>query len=265
MIYLSSTNNRLHGRRTINTFTVFAVFAAIFLTATVVVASNGNTCPAPAMVSAGTYLASVSSNLEASWPKNHTVTVVCHGHSVPAGYFRTPEVRTFDAYPHLLRRGLNERFPHAVINIIVTAIGGENSEQGAVRFKRDVLSLRPEVVTIDYGLNDRGIGLARSEKAWRAMIKAALRQNVKVILLTPTADLSAKLDDPNDRLNLHAELIRRLAAQYQVGLVDSLAQFQNYVRRGGRLADLMSQGNHPNRKGHELVATELLKWFPVAN
>jgi lysophospholipase L1-like esterase len=209
------------------------------------------------------YHGGVSRELERCWPTNHTVNIVCHGHSVPAGYARTPEVKTFDAYPYLLHRGLNERFPHAVVNVIVTAIGGENSEQGAKRFDRDVLSLKPEVVTIDYALNDRRIGLARAEKAWRAMIEAAQKQNVKVVLLTPTGDLSAKLDNPNDPLSQHAEQIRRLAVEYHVGLVDSLAQFQNYVHQGGQLNDLMSQVNHPNRKGHELVAAELLKWFPT--
>jgi len=210
------------------------------------------------------YLAGVSRELEQCWPTNHTVNIVCHGHSVPAGYARTPAVRTFDAYPYLLHRGLNERFPHAVANVIVTAIGGENSEQGAARFARDVLALRPEVVTIDYALNDRRIGLARAEKAWRAMIEAALKRNVKIILLTPTGDLSAKLDDPHDPLNRHAEQICRLAAEYHVGLVDSLALFKNYVQSGGQLSDLMSQVNHPNRKGHELVAAEIVKWFPAS-
>lgn len=216
----------------------------------------------PAVASPTNYLLSVSCEMAQCWPTNHSVNIVCHGHSVPAGYARTPEVRTFDAYPYLLHRGLSERFPHAVINVIVTAIGGENSESGAKRFEQDVLSLRPEVVTIDYALNDRKIGLARAEKAWRAMIEAALAAKVKVILLTPTADLRSKLDDPNDPLNQHTEQIRRLAAEYHVGLVDSLAQFKNYMHDGGKLADLMAQGNHPNRKGHELVAAELLKWFP---
>jgi lysophospholipase L1-like esterase len=217
----------------------------------------------PVLASPSTYLATISSELSLCWPTNHTVNIICHGHSVPAGYARTPEVRTFEAYPYLLHRSLNERFPHAVVNVIVTAIGGENSEQGAARFDRDVLSLKPEVVTIDYALNDRHIGLARAEKAWRTMIEAAQKQNVKVILLTPTGDLSAKLDDPQDPLNEHAEQIRRLAAEYHAGLADSLAQFQNYVHEGGRMADLMAQVNHPNRKGHELVAAEILKWFPA--
>jgi len=42
----------------------------------------------------------------------------------------------------------------------------------------------------------------------------------------------------------------------------SLAEFQGYVKAGGKLADLMSQGNHPNRKGHDLVTKKLLEWFP---
>jgi acyl-CoA thioesterase-1 len=231
------------------------------------VASCAAQPPAPVAAAAPanprTYLAGVCAELAKSWPTNHTVNIVSHGHSVPAGYFKTPEVRMFDAYPSLLHHGLCERFPHAVVNVIVTGIGGENSESGAERFQRDVLAMRPDVVTIDYALNDRAIGLARAEKAWRAMIEMAQAQAVKVILLTPTADLTARLENPDDPLLQHAEQIRRLAREYQVGLVDSLVQFQNVVRSGGKLSDFMAQGNHPNRKGHELVANELLKWFPA--
>jgi acyl-CoA thioesterase-1 len=208
------------------------------------------------------YLGNVCDELSKPWPKNRTINIVCHGHSVPAGYFKTPEVRTFEAYPTLMHQQLCRRFPHAVINVIVTAIGGENSESGALRFERDVLSLRPDVVTIDYALNDRSIGLRRSEKAWRTMIEMALARHVKILLLTPTPDLRAQLDNPRDPLNEHAEQIRRLARDYGVGLVDSLARFQEMVHSGGLLADYMAQGNHPNRRGHEIVVEELLKWFP---
>jgi acyl-CoA thioesterase I len=208
------------------------------------------------------YLATLVVELQQHWPTNRTINIVCHGHSVPAGYFKTPTVDTFNAYPHLLHRGLKERFPFAVINVIVTAIGGEESESGAKRFERDVLSLRPEVVTIDYALNDRRIGLARAETAWRSMITNALARNIKIILLTPTPDVNVKLDDPKDPLNQHATQIRKLAAEYHVGLVDSLEAFRATLKSGAHLEDLMSQSNHPNRAGHELVATELLRWFP---
>ena len=170
-------------------------------------------------------------------------------------------MNTFEAYPHLLHNGLKKQFPYAVINVIVTAIGGENSESGAKRFEKEVLSLNPDVFTIDYALNDRGIGLKKAKKAWTSMIELAKLKEIKIILLTPTADKRAQLDDPNDPLNLHAKQIRQLAKEYQVGLVDSYALFKQYVKDGGDLNELMSQVNHPNRKGHELVVKELLQWF----
>jgi len=211
-----------------------------------------------------TYLADLVERLKVHWPDNETVNIVCHGHSVPAGYVASPLVDTFNAYPHLLHRGLKARFPYAVVNVIVTAVGGENSKSGATRFARDVLPHRPDVVTIDYGLNDRGLGPARAEKAWRMMVEAALAADVKIILMTPTPDLTQrqgyKGGDPGDLL-VHAAQIRELAGDYGVGLADSLAAFEAYVAAGNDLTDLLSWVNHPNRQGHELVARALLRWF----
>ncbi|HLJ53486.1 MAG TPA: GDSL-type esterase/lipase family protein, partial [Chthonomonadaceae bacterium] len=171
----------------INTFAVAVVTAAVVLAAALPAVGAQPAGP-PAVADRATYLADIVKVCRTDWPRNRTVYVVCHGHSVPAGYFKTPEVRTFDAYPHLLHAGLAERFPHAVINVIVTAIGGENSVSGAARFEADVLARRPDVVTIDYALNDRGLGLERARAAWLSMIAAAQAKGVRLILLTPTPD-----------------------------------------------------------------------------
>jgi acyl-CoA thioesterase I len=197
---------------------------------------------------------------EATWPGNRTVNIVCHGHSVPAGYFKTPVVQTFDSYPHLLHVAIKQAYPKAVVNVIVTAIGGENSEQGAKRFARDVLGLRPDVVTIDYSLNDRGIGLERAKAAWEGMIDSAKKAGVKVILLTPSWDLGVKITSSSDPLLLHADQVRRLARKHSVGLADSLEAFVK-VGANSSLERLMSQSNHPNRAGHELIVKELAPWF----
>ncbi len=207
-----------------------------------------------------TYLAGLSQEMQVKWPRNRVINIVCHGHSVPAGYFKTPVVDSFNAYPHLLHKELKSRAPFAVMNVIVTAIGGESSDRGAERFERDVLSLNPEVVTIDYGLNDRRIGLKKARESWVKMIEAAKANGVKILLLTPTGDLRATMNDLNDPLNQHAQQIRELAKEHEVGLVDSMKYFASYE---GEMNDLMSQINHPNRKGHDLVVRELMKWFLV--
>jgi len=206
-------------------------------------------------------LGDVAADLDVKWPKNRTMHIVCHGHSVPAGYFTTPEVRADEASPALLQAGLRRRHPHAVLNVIVTAVGGENAVSGAARFERDVLALRPRVVTIDYSLNDRRIGLEKARTSWTQMIVAAKAAGIRVILLTPTPDQGSRWDDPQDPLNLHAEQVRALAREHGVLLVDSLALFKAKVAAGTPLSGLMSQGNHPDAAGHALVGEALLALF----
>lgn len=213
-----------------------------------------------------TYLLDIAKLLTRQWPGNRTVNIVCHGHSVPAGYFATPFVDTFNAYPHLLHRSLKERYPFAVINVIVTAIGGENSESGAARFENEALNHRPDVVTIDYGLNDRGLGFTRAKDAWRKMLDLSLSAGSKVILLTPTMDIPGFYGPQEkewDALELFAGQIRGLAKEYGVGLADSFAAFQKHIAGGGQTGDLLSWVNHPSRKGHVLAAAALLQWFPL--
>lgn len=209
-----------------------------------------------------TYLDEILNEMQKQWPGNRTVNIVCHGHSVPSGYFATPFVDTFQSYPHLLHRLLKERFPFAVTNVIVTAIGGENSLSGSKRFADEVLCHRADVITIDYSLNDRGIGLDAAKKCWCEMIEKALEKKIKVILLTPSWEKSYfEQNDSWKELMLHAEQVRALAGTYNIGLCDTFNLFKNYVESAGDLADLLSHVNHPNRKGHDLIATELSKWF----
>ena len=211
------------------------------------------------------YLAPLIAELIMAWPANRCINLVCHGHSVPAGYFRTPVVDTLGAYPQQVLSGLKERFPNAVINVIVTAIGGEHAEAGQTRFSQ-VLGHRPDLVLIDYGTNDRGIGLTRARSAWEMMIRAATAAGAKVLLVTPAHEVYGDGDPGGTREQgriAHAQLIRTLASEHGVALADADAAFRTYRAQGGDLLDVLSQTNHPNRAGHALIAREILRWFNV--
>lgn len=188
------------------------------------------------------------------WPKNRTINLVFHGHSVPSGYHRTPEVKPFESYPQLVYRKISQQFPHAVINIILTSIGGEDSVAGAARFERDVLCHKPDVIFIDYALNDRRQPLDKVDAAWRGMISSAKKHNIPVILITPTGDSTADLTDENDPLCQRAELIRRMAREENVLLADVFTAWRAEIAKGTPQTDLLSQPNHPNLRGHTLAA-----------
>jgi len=207
------------------------------------------------------YLKDIHLELQKKWPQNKTIQLVFHGHSVPAGYFNTPHVRTMEAYPQLVLQALKEVYPYAVVNSITTAIGGENAVQGAKRFQQDVLCHKPDVLFIDYSLNDRKTGLEKSRHAWEKMIKKSQKQGVKVILLTPTPDLTEDILDDTSPLEQYSKQIRNLSAKYRTGLVDSYAAFKQMKKEGKDLHAFMSQSNHPNAKGHKVVSQLILDYF----
>jgi acyl-CoA thioesterase I len=206
------------------------------------------------------YLESVKQDLQVAWPKNHTINLVFHGHSVPTGYMASGVTDRLNSYPFFTLKLVNDHYPYSVVNIITTSIGGEQSEQGAKRFKAEVLVYKPDVILIDYALNDRSIGLERSKVSWEQMIKEALEYGTKVILLTPTPDLKEDITSDNAELAKHSQQIRALAKKYKVGLVDSYSLFKSLAQKEP-LTPFMAQNNHINKKGHQFVADVIFEYF----
>jgi lysophospholipase L1-like esterase len=233
------------------------IFLSCILSGFLVHAQNSES----GMANPSDYLSNLKTELQKEWPKNRTINFIFHGHSVPAGYFKTPQVNTMGAYPHLFLKKLKGIYPYAVVNVIVTAIGGENSVKGAERFEKDVLMHKPDVIFIDYALNDRGAGLEMAKEAWSRMIKMAKEQNIPVILLTPSPDQRVDYENPDNELKKYTDQIIQLAKENQVALVDSYKAFEFLYSDREKLAKYMSQVNHPNEPGHELIANEIIEWF----
>ncbi|GGH30809.1 hypothetical protein GCM10007423_19180 [Dyadobacter endophyticus] len=211
-------------------------------------------------VADSTYLSDVKRELRTQWPKNRRINVVFHGHSVPAGFWDNHEVHTLESYPNLFLKALKDKYPYAVVNVIVTAVGGENSLKGATRFESEVLPHQPDVIFIDYALNDRFSPLDKTREALAKMILAAQAKNIKVILVTPSPDQRIDISDPANPLDPYAAQIRELAKQYHTGLADPYVNFQKVVKEG-KLKEVMSSVNHPNLAGHTLIVNSLLPYF----
>jgi acyl-CoA thioesterase-1 len=207
------------------------------------------------------YLKDLKAELKKEWPKNRTINLVFHGHSVPAGYFKTPVVNTLEAYPYEVLRALKVEYPFSVINIINTSVGGENSESGAKRFETEVLNHKPDVLFIDYALNDQGIGLERAKIAWERMITIALKKGIKVVLLSPSPDQRVNILEINNVLHQHSNQIKGLSQKYGIGFVDSYELFHQRVVSGEPIKFYMSQVNHPNEKGHWLISNAIMRYF----
>ena len=235
------------------------ILSLLLFTVAVILKTNAQTIEV--YTSDSTYLAPLKDRFTAPWPHNKTINLVFHGHSVPAGYFTTPAIHTMEAYPELTLKYLSEKYPFAVINVIKTCIGGENAVQGAARFDREVLTHQPDILFIDYALNDRGAGLEKSRIAWESMIEKALDEHIKVVLFTPTPDTTEDILDTNALLYKHTQQIIALADKYHIAVVDCYNAFRALAAEGKDIRQYMSQVNHPNARGHEVVLGEIRKIF----
>jgi hypothetical protein len=60
---------------------------------------------------------------------------------------------------------------------------------------------------------------------------------------------------------LHGDQIKKITQYYGIGLSDSDEAFKCRVQKGDSLSGYMSQVNHPNKNGHQLITDELIKFF----
>ena len=201
--------------------------------------------------------------LESKWPDNRTINIVYHGHSVPSGYFDTPNVRTFEAYPQLVHVELKSRFPHAVINTIVTAIGGETSARGVQR-SDEVLAHRPDLVLIDYGMNDLGIPPGEMKPAWTSMIETFRGAGCYVVLITPTWDEREpeRLRKGSFGLKAIAGVIQELGCVSNVPVADVYGLWTRKIASGIESSSMLSWSNHPNAAGHDLICQAIIDSLP---
>ncbi len=135
-------------------------------------------------------------------------------------------------YSNYLELYLTTRFPQASFTFLNAGIGGDTAQGGANRFQSHVLNEKPNVVTINFGMNDAGYGAfnAAANKNYRdktaAMLEAAEKAGVKVVLMSPNAV------DPRvqDRFKLYLETqkqfyapLRELAEKHHALFVDQYA------------------------------------------
>jgi lysophospholipase L1-like esterase len=167
------------------------------------------------------------------------------------------------------------------VEVINAGVDGNTTTQGRERFRSDVLRHKPDLVIIQFGLNDSVVELPKGETTSR-VAQAEYEQNLDyfvrtlkargshVILMTQNALLwtdRLKADygkppyDPHDRwgLNLlnakYAESVRKIAKLHEVPLIDVYQMFLDYDRIPGQTADsLLTDGVHPNDAAHRIIA-----------
>lgn len=189
---------------------------------------------------------------------------VFFGDSITAGQYVSPNQH----WTALLRERLTDlEMTHVLFS--VGAVSGDTTRQGLERFPTEVQSERPDVITIQFGLNDCNRwqtdgGLPRvSELAFEAnlleMVGRARRFGTSQVILctnhptlrTTTFEDGATYEDCRRRYN---EIVRRVAHDADVLLFDVEAGFAPYEPRLAELLMAPPDVLHLSAAGHAVYA-----------
>lgn len=183
-------------------------------------------------------------------------TIVCFGDSITAGY----AVRR--GFPSFLLESLRQRFPDSKIEMINSGISGDTSQDGLGRLDWAVLSYEPDLVTINFGINDCVLGLSLEE------FEMNLVEMVRRIRAGPDSEIlllsSQPLESPpyDQRVLDYYQTVERVAKEMNVGFVDVYGAWMKRVRAGMPLDSLILPGlDHPNEAGYRIIAEELMSLF----
>jgi acyl-CoA thioesterase-1 len=84
--------------------------------------------------------------------RGEEICVAAIGGSITAGGLQTKDPK--NRYIARVADWFTKTFPKAKVRFVNAGIGGTNSLYGAMRVQRDVLSKKPDLVIVEYAVND---------------------------------------------------------------------------------------------------------------
>ena len=169
---------------------------------------------------------------------------------------------------------------------VPAGISGHKSDQMLARLEKDVLSKKPQWMTLSCGVNDvwhgkRGVPLDDAaaakpgeydekvadrgtyKKNITAIIEKAQAAGAKPVILTATV-IQENLESPeNARLAPYNDFLRTLAKEKQLPIADLFAQFVERIKKENKPGTkvVTSDGVHMNGEGNKLMAIGVLEAF----
>ncbi len=221
--------------------------------------------------------------LSVSGCKNHqrpnaqqTVKILTFGDSITRGVRDgVKETQTFTYYLGVF---LNKDSLH--VEMIKKGISGETASGALNRIDHDVIGEKPHYVTIMYGTNDAfidnyanetghlpRISIERYKKNLQEMVQKLKANNIQPILMTPIpmgrfvgSDVGIyKQKGINFKLKEYVQVVRDTAQEENVPLVDHFNEWLKWKKKGKDIDTWMTDGIHPNPKGHRLMALTIFK------
>ena len=141
---------------------------------------------------------------------------VSHGDSVKVSYFGG-SITAQEGWRVLSLEWLKSRFHAAQFAEINAAIGGTGSDFGAFRLKEHVLKYKPDLVFVEFAVNDGGSSDEKITRSMEGIVRQIWQQNPLTDICFIYTIHEAYLDtEQNGQLPAAAKIMERIAEKYNI-------------------------------------------------
>ncbi|MBR5271007.1 MAG: S-layer homology domain-containing protein, partial [Clostridia bacterium] len=178
----------------------------------------------------------------------------------------------------LLKRYLQEKMPEKEVVTINSGIGGTTSEYGAMRFQPNVLAHNPDLVIIEFSVNDYYFAEDKAQIYMESMVRQCLYADKvpSVMFLHAPNPYCDEVNTSNDKFSGTVRSINaknKLAKHYDIPVVDGMEYINNMYKetnKGESYFDWLAQyynrsGDsydvHPKGSGYKLFSDAIIAAF----
>ena len=201
-------------------------------------------------------LAKSRAKLEAGGP----FKLIAYGDSISAGGDASSEAARFQ---NCFGAHLTLRFPGTEITVDTTATGGDNTVQGLARLEEKVLTRKPDLVLIGFGMNDHnrpgggGVEPAQFQANLESMVNTVRQRTGADVILLSTFPPNPQWAFGTHRMEQYAAATKAAAASTGVAYADVYSVWMKVLECKDAPSLLANNINHPNDFGHWLYCEAL--------
>lgn len=175
----------------------------------------------------------------------------------------------FRSYPEIFAERIRWEMKRMRDIIINTGISGNTTQNILDDFDWRIGQFNPDVVSVMIGTNDcastRNIGLDVFEYNLDTLISMIRGFGAIPLLQTPNIIIEGKASE-RKRLFEYASVMRKLAGEKKVVLIDNYKYWQNKVQHKGKeiiFKKWLNDPLHPNGEGHSEIARLMFKELSI--
>lgn len=179
------------------------------------------------------------------------VTVAFLGGSITQGTGADNE----NCYAALTAKWIAEQYPNATVNYVNAGIGATGSYIGVHRCDTQVLSKNPDLVFIDFSVNDTSDRIALNKLTYEGLIRKIWKYDTApgIICIAMTQDNGTSVQEA------HGEVTDKYSVPF-VSYHDAMLDFLN-SSDSVQWSDISGDNIHPNMAGHAILSSMLTTYL----